>query len=119
MRWSIRASGSNDDRRTCCAQLRGSCRSRVGRARAQSGFGARRSCSLPALAVLAVLAPWIVPYDPDATDLDHVLQGPGRLHWFGTDQVGRDVFSRVLVAARLDLAIAVSAVRCPSRSERS
>jgi len=65
---------------------------------------------IPALAALAVLAPWIAPFDPDATDLDHVLQGPAGLHWFGTDQVGRDVFSRVLVAARLDLAIAVSAV---------
>jgi peptide/nickel transport system permease protein len=65
---------------------------------------------IPALVALAVLAPWITAYDPNATDLDHVLQGPNGLHWFGTDQVGRDVFSRVLVAARLDLAIAVSAV---------
>ena len=64
----------------------------------------------PALVALAVFAPWITAYDPNATDLDHVLQGPNGLHWFGTDQVGRDVFSRVLVAARLDLAIAVSAV---------
>jgi peptide/nickel transport system permease protein len=62
------------------------------------------------LAVFAALAPWIAPHDPNATDLDHVLRGPSGLHWFGTDQVGRDVFSRVLVAARLDLAIAVSAV---------
>ena len=65
---------------------------------------------IPALGLLAVLAPWIVPYDPNATDLDHVLQGPDALHWFGTDQVGRDVLSRVLIAARLDLAIAFSAV---------
>jgi peptide/nickel transport system permease protein len=65
---------------------------------------------IPALTALAVLAPWIAPYDANATDLDHALQGPARLHWFGTDQVGRDVFSRVLVAARLDLAIALSAV---------
>lgn len=65
---------------------------------------------VPALTALAVLAPWVAPYDPNATDLDHVLQGPSGLHWFGTDQVGRDVLSRVLVAARLDLAIAVSAV---------
>jgi peptide/nickel transport system permease protein len=65
---------------------------------------------IPALALLAALAPWIVPYDPNATDLDHVLQGPAVQHWFGTDQVGRDVFSRVLIASRLDLAIAFSAV---------
>jgi peptide/nickel transport system permease protein len=63
-----------------------------------------------ALILVAVVAPWIVPYAPDATDLDHVLQGPGALHFFGTDQVGRDVFSRVLIAARLDLAIAFFAV---------
>ena len=63
-----------------------------------------------ALILVAVVAPWIVPYEPDATDLDHVLQGPGALHFFGTDQVGRDVFSRVLIAARLDLAIAFFAV---------
>src|SRR6202035_2057526 len=64
---------------------------------------------IPVLALLAALAPWIVPYDPNATDLDHVLQGPAALHWFGTDQVGRDVLSRVLIASRLDLAIAFSA----------
>jgi peptide/nickel transport system permease protein len=65
---------------------------------------------IPAFTVLAAIAPWIVPYDPNATDLDHVLQGPAALHWFGTDQVGRDVFSRVLIASQLDLAIAFSAV---------
>ena len=65
---------------------------------------------MPALLVLAALAPWIIPYDPDATDLDHVLLAPSALHWFGTDQVGRDVFSRVLIASRLDLAIAFSSV---------
>jgi peptide/nickel transport system permease protein len=65
---------------------------------------------IPALAIFSALAPWIMPYDPNATDLDHVLQGPAALHWFGTDQVGRDVFSRVLIASRLDLALAFSAV---------
>jgi len=65
---------------------------------------------IPAFTILAAIAPWIVPYDPNATDLDHVLQGPAALHWFGTDQVGRDVFSRVLIASQLDLAIAFSAV---------
>jgi peptide/nickel transport system permease protein len=65
---------------------------------------------MPALLLLAILAPWIIPYDPDATDLDHVLLGPSAPHWFGTDQVGRDVFSRVLIASRLDLSIAFSSV---------
>lgn len=65
---------------------------------------------LVALTVLALLAPWITPYDPYATQLDKALQAPGAAHWFGTDQVGRDVFSRVLIAARLDLLIAVTSV---------
>lgn len=62
------------------------------------------------LCVLAALAPAIVPYDPYAVALGSSLQPPGAAHWFGTDQVGRDVFSRVLIAARLDLVIAFSAV---------
>ncbi|MEY9142022.1 ABC transporter permease [Bradyrhizobium elkanii] len=62
------------------------------------------------LVVVAILAPWIIPHDPLATRLDRVLVPPGTEHWFGTDQVGRDVFSRVLIAARLDLAIAFSSV---------
>lgn len=58
----------------------------------------------------AVLAPWLVPYDPDAVDLAQVLHPPGVQHIFGTDQVGRDVLSRVMIAARLDLAIAFTSV---------
>ncbi|WP_321896946.1 ABC transporter permease [Burkholderia cepacia] len=65
---------------------------------------------LLALLVLAVLAPVVVPHDPYATHLDRALQAPDGVHWFGTDRVGRDVFSRVLTAARLDLTIALSAV---------
>ncbi|OZI17420.1 peptide ABC transporter permease [Bordetella genomosp. 7] len=65
---------------------------------------------LVALGAVAVLAPWITPYDPYATHLDAMLQPPSAAHWFGTDQVGRDVFSRVLIAARLDLMIAFTAV---------
>lgn len=65
---------------------------------------------LAGLIVASILAPWIVPYDPLATDLEAVLRPPGATYWFGTDQVGRDIFSRVLIAARLDLAIAFSAV---------
>ena len=83
---------------------------RAWRVLARNPVSAAALVFIPALAVLAVLAPWIAPYDPNATDLYHVLQSPDGLHWFGTDQVGRDVFSRVLVASRLDLAIAFSAV---------
>lgn len=62
------------------------------------------------LVLLALLGPVLTPFDPYATDLAHVLDPPGRLHWFGTDQLGRDVLSRVVVSARIDLFIAVCAV---------
>jgi peptide/nickel transport system permease protein len=62
------------------------------------------------LVVLAILGPWIVPHDPLASDTVNALQGPTALHWFGTDQLGRDIFSRVIVATRLDLGIAFASV---------
>jgi peptide/nickel transport system permease protein len=58
----------------------------------------------------AVLGPHIVPYDPLASDTAASLKGPSRAHWFGTDQLGRDVFSRVISATRLDFIIAVFSV---------
>ena len=58
----------------------------------------------------AVLGPSVVPYDPIATSTAEALRPPSAAHWFGTDQLGRDVFSRVVVAARLDCLIALSAV---------
>ena len=84
-----------------------------------SVFGPKRLAGLfgfsPLLVIVALLvavaafAPLLAPYDPLATSAD-VLQPPSARHWFGTDAVGRDIFSRVLVAARLDLGIAASAV---------
>ena len=62
------------------------------------------------LVMTAVVAPWIAPYDPVASDVPAALLPPSAAHWAGTDQLGRDVLSRVLVAARLDLAIAAAAV---------
>jgi peptide/nickel transport system permease protein len=58
----------------------------------------------------AVFGPALVPYDPLATNASNALQAPSSAHWFGTDNVGRDVFSRVIVATRLDLSISVAAV---------
>ncbi len=60
-------------------------------------------------ALLAVVGPWLAPYDPMATSAALSLRPPSAAHWFGTDQVGRDMLSRVLVATRLDLGIAISA----------
>jgi peptide/nickel transport system permease protein len=58
----------------------------------------------------AVFGPSLAPYDPIATNTAIALQPPNWQHWFGTDNLGRDVFSRVLVATRLDLMISVAAV---------
>jgi peptide/nickel transport system permease protein len=60
--------------------------------------------------LLAIFGPWIVPYDPVVSNVSEALQPPNAAHIAGTDQLGRDVFSRLVIAARLDLAIAVSAV---------
>jgi peptide/nickel transport system permease protein len=57
----------------------------------------------------AILGPYLVPYDPLASTA-LALSPPSGQHWFGTDHLGRDVFSRVVVATRLDLIISVSAV---------
>lgn len=62
------------------------------------------------LIFIALIGPYIVPYDPLATAMDKVLVPPSAEHWFGTDNLGRDVFSRVIVATRLDFAIALAAV---------
>ncbi len=58
----------------------------------------------------AVFGPALVPYDPLATNASRALEAPSWDHWFGTDSLGRDVFSRVIVATRLDLTISVAAV---------
>ena len=62
------------------------------------------------LVFLAVAGPWITPYDPLQTDAAASLAAPSAAHWFGTDQLGRDILSRVIAATRLDIAISVSAV---------
>lgn len=58
----------------------------------------------------AILGPYLVPFDPLASNATIALQAPSASHWFGTDNVGRDVFSRVIFATRLDLLISVAAV---------
>jgi peptide/nickel transport system permease protein len=60
---------------------------------------------LLALVTAAMAAPWIAPYSPDTLDLVHRREGPSLAHWFGTDDLGRDVLSRVLHGARVSLAV--------------
>jgi peptide/nickel transport system permease protein len=55
--------------------------------------------------MLGLLAPQITPHDPNEQDLVTSLQPPSAAHWFGTDDLGRDLASRVIIAARIDLAI--------------
>ena len=56
-----------------------------------------------ALAAIAVLAPLVAPYDPDAVDMGNGLAGPSLDHLLGTDNLGRDIFSRLVVGTRLSL----------------
>ena len=60
--------------------------------------------------LLALVGPSIAPHDPIKTNATNALEPPSLLYPFGTDHLGRDVFSRVIVATRLDLGIAFSAV---------
>ncbi|MCJ7837311.1 ABC transporter permease [Cuneatibacter sp. NSJ-177] len=62
------------------------------------------------MAILAILAPVIAPYAYDKQDLYHTFLGPCREHWFGTDNLGRDIFSRILYGARYSLSIGIAAV---------
>ena len=62
------------------------------------------------LLLCAVFGPLLSPYDPLASDTVAALKPPSAHHWFGTDQLGRDILSRVLVATRLDMLIAILSV---------
>jgi peptide/nickel transport system permease protein len=62
------------------------------------------------IALCALFGPLVVPHDPLASDTAAALQPPSLAHWFGTDQLGRDIFSRVVVATRLDFTIALTSV---------
>jgi peptide/nickel transport system permease protein len=58
----------------------------------------------------ALLAPWIAPYAPDAMDYRAMLAEPSAAHWLGTDDLGRDIFTRMLYGARLSLGVSLGAV---------
>ena len=61
------------------------------------------------LVLLSLVAPWI-PIDPNATDVSSMSQGPSAAHWFGTDEVGRDYFIRVVHGGRVSLLVGVLAM---------
>ncbi|MBC7241323.1 MAG: ABC transporter permease [Anaerolineae bacterium] len=62
------------------------------------------------MSLLAVLAPAIAPYDPDAVDILHQLEAPSKTHILGTDLYGRDIFSRILYGGRITLVVGLIAV---------
>ncbi len=62
------------------------------------------------LILVAVVAPYLAPWDPNRPDVREILDPPSRSHWLGTDQLGRDVLSRLLYGARVSLAVGVVSV---------
>jgi len=62
------------------------------------------------LVVVGVFGQWLAPSGVNEVDVEHMLEGPSRSHLFGTDELGRDVLSRVLVAARVSLEVGVVSV---------
>src|SRR3712207_6131499 len=76
----------------------------------------KRTGAMVGLAVIvivvlaAILAPWIAPYDPIQQSWSAVRKAPSAAHWFGTDEVGRDVLARILYGARASLLAGVMSV---------
>lgn len=66
-------------------------------------LGTAAAVVLAVIVLAAIFAPVIAPYDPNEPDLLNVLSNPSLAHWFGTDALGRDIFSRLLFGARLTL----------------
>ncbi len=62
------------------------------------------------MATVAILAPVLAPYDPNALDFSAQLAGPSAAHWLGTDDLGRDVLSRMMYGARISLSVGFVAV---------
>ncbi|HET6737069.1 ABC transporter permease [Mycobacterium sp.] len=65
---------------------------------------------LTVIAIVGLTAQWLAPFGVNDTDVPNALQSPSGAHWFGTDELGRDVFSRVLVAIQASLRVAVVSV---------
>lgn len=63
------------------------------------------SAIMTVIVLVAILAPWIAPFDPNEQDFMAILMPPDLTHLFGTDNLGRDIFSRVIYGARIDLVV--------------
>lgn len=62
------------------------------------------------LMFVAILGPLIMPYDPNFSDMSKSFLQPNAQHWFGTDQLGRDIFCRIIAGTRISLTVGLSAV---------
>jgi peptide/nickel transport system permease protein len=72
---------------------------------------AKVGAAIVLIAVLgAVVGPWLVPFDPASQELALRLEGPSARHWFGLDELGRDIFARVLSGARISLLVGLVVV---------
>jgi peptide/nickel transport system permease protein len=76
----------------------------------RSALGRWGLAAVVLLALLAILAPWLAPFDPAAQDLPGRLAPPTTNHWMGTDELGRDVLSRILFGARVSMTVGVCVV---------
>jgi peptide/nickel transport system permease protein len=66
-------------------------------------LGAAGALVVVSMVFMAVFAPWITPYDPEANSFEHMLSPPSAEFWFGTDQFGRDILTRIIYGARTAL----------------
>ena len=62
--------------------------------------------------LIGFLAPWIMPYAPDQINMEEVLQAPGAAYLLGTDPLGRDILSRLLMGTRISIGFAVVTTFC-------
>ncbi len=65
------------------------------------------------ICLIAIFGKQIAPYDPIAIDLDNILAAPNAQHWLGTDNYGRDLFSRIVLGTPLDLMVGILSVLFP------
>jgi peptide/nickel transport system permease protein len=85
-------------------------KSQFGQFLRQSGLGRWGLGVTLLLMLMAIFATQIAPYDPAAQNLPARLQPPSQAHWFGTDELGRDIFSRILFGTRISIIVGTSVV---------
>lgn len=78
--------------------------------RLRSGQGIAGAAIVAVIVMAALAAPLVLPWDPASQDLPNRLQGPTWQHWFGLDELGRDILARVLLGARVSLMVGIVVV---------